>query len=1147
MADEHHDLVEALRAGPAVLFLGQRILSAYSQTDHFLTAVSAKLALPEDAGYSGLPDAWSKWTTDTLPGFLQGISSRVAVPEGLAVLAAAPWNAVLTTGVTEVVERALRVGGRTVVPRWNPSFVPEDPRNRSRLHLSYLFGCVNGEATADRPPGSRIELLKRHVVAQRILGEIPSLVTPRGVLVIDGYDPADDWLRVDQLTPYLSQLGRGQVHWFNAPLGIALDDLGQDLLERGILTLYREPLADRIKAVGPVVVGFDPDELPGGVVLTIRKVPHRFSLPDWRRHTSGLTVLTDAATATPPPANSDDDLYQMFRQFLADSGIRPVPRWEDYARGFLFPRDAYQQFSRQVLDQLYQQVLKPDPFLLSGQAGSGKSVSLAQLALDARRAGWPVVYLGRNSPRGAFERVGVVCEFMEGLGAQSVLVTWDANQEPEEYAALAQHLAGRGRKALVVGSCYRRETRFPGVHFTPQLTVPHERDRFFEYLARFGIPVSADQALEVDDHFFAVLFRFLPASRPALRKGLPPEFKYGLDMAHQAPEKRTERPGSRGWLIDRLREQFPERWGNLFQDPPASGSLPEDPEERDRRRVEELTQLIMVPGRYGVALPVDILNRCLGDQGFDLLRRIDPQQLGVIDWSEDDEGNPVLQVRHPLEARLLCEYIPITPEDEIRILRRVATAANIPIWPAQNHETCFITQLFRRIEPDGEYGDLFRNRLGDLVGILSELRNAPPRRVHPQLALREGNLRREWLKEINNQLAGGAAPATDPLTVFLDGTNLLTEALTVIERAEDQKRYRRLASHISTELACLYGTAQEYYAGLVKAGGTPGEINRWRAEMQEHYQEAIEHCKYAQRVDPLNDRTPDVRVWVTRDRLEAQAADLTDEDRGRLLAEIYDALEEDSWVTQPERQQQRYAELGQLIGDRTMFDRAIDTLVAIKSPLATYLLACDMAYTSDHQLRPRPQLMAALQLLDEATEALNDLKTLRLYQRLWWEVHGNPDLLQPGKERVRVRMTEAEWRRFADLLRRRQHLEGESSLRNQFLSALALFHAGEFRKAKDQFDLLQQLSGGVNRAVRLALWCGSNGQPIDCRGKINRVYNEDRRGVVYVPQARLTIPFQTEDFYGQRVEPGQFLEEFHVAFNFRGTIADPIRRGGKKS
>jgi hypothetical protein len=1146
MAADQGNLVEVLRAGPAILLLGQRILAEYGTQDHFLAAVSEKLERPYEAGYARLPEDWAKWPAEALPGFLQGISSRVAVPEGLGVVATAPWNAVLTTSVTEVVDRAFRVGGRTVIAKWNPTTAADDPRSRNRLHVTYLFGCVNGESAGERPPGSRLELRKRQSIAQHGLEAMASLVTPRGALVIDGYDPSDDWLGLDQLILYVSRLGSGQIHWFNAAPNVAVaDELAQDLVTRGVLTLHPEPLADWIKTAGLVLCEFDPDETPGGISLTTRRGRHKFTLADWRRQTSGLTVPDDVATAAPLPANSDDDLYQMFRQFLADSGYRSTPRWEDYLRCFVFRRDAYEKLYDQVAEQLADSALKPEPLILSGQSGSGKTVSLTQLAVDARRVGWPVVCLGRNIQWGVFERVGVVCEFLEGLDQECVLVVWDGNQDSGEYAALAQHLAGRGRKALVVGSCYRQSARFGGIHFDTRLVAPLERDRFFVHLAQFGIAVSADQVREVDDTFFTLLFRFLPTLRPALRKGLPPEFKLGLEMARQAPEKRSERSASRGWLIDRLKEQYPDRWATLFSGPPAADHAA-DPDERDRRLVEELTQLIMVPGRYDVALPVDTLNRCLGDQGLDLIRQIEPQKLGVFDWSEDESGNPLLVVRSSLEARLLCEYVPITPEDEIRILRRLVTAANIPPWPAQNHESQFVAQLFRQLEPDGEYGHLFKNRLGDLVAILTDLRNTAPRRIYPQLALREGNLRREWLKEINGQLLSGMAPTADPFAVFLDGTELLTEAVALIERAGDQRRHRRLSSHILTELASLYGTAQRYYAGLIQQGTSPAEITRWRTAMRDHYQEAIDHCKEAQRMDPLNDHTPDVRIWVTQDRLRAEAADLTEEERGRLLAEIYDALEEDSWANQPERQQERFTELAKLIGDRAMFDRAISALKARNSPLATYLTACDLAYTPDHLFRSRQDLANTITFLDAQPDSMNDLKTLRLYQRVWWELHGNPDLLQRDKERVRVRMSEAEWRRFADLLLRRRQLEGEGSLRTQFLSAVALFHAGEFRQARDEFDLLQQLPGGSNRAVRLALWCDAAGVPILCRGKINRVYNEDRRGVVFVPQIRQVIPFQTMDFYGQRIEVGEFLDEFHIAFNFRGPIADRIQRRERK-
>jgi hypothetical protein len=184
-----------------------------------------------------------------------------------------------------------------------------------------------------------------------------------------------------------------------------------------------------------------------------------------------------------------------------------------------------------------------------------------------------------------------------------------------------------------------------------------------------------------------------------------------------------------------------------------------------------------------------------------------------------------------------------------------------------------------------------------------------------------------------------------------------------------------------------------------------------------------------------------------------------------------------------------------------------------------------------------------LAYLDRTTDALDDLRILRLYLRVWWQLHGNPDLYDG--ERVGASLKPSEWQRLSGLLARRLlHPEEETNAYAQFLYAWSLFQLEEFARSKDEFHKLERLGmGGKYRVIRLATWCDSEGKPIPCAGTIRRLYggDEGERGFVYCSRARSQIPFQTKDFLSQQLRRDGPLDDFYIAFNFRGAIADPAK------
>jgi hypothetical protein len=81
-------------------------------------------------------------------------------------------------------ERSGRIGGNCSRSS-KKKYRPRDPRNKSILHCTYLFGCVNRTDPGERPPLNKSEWRSRRQVAIALTRRLPELLTPRGVLARD--------------------------------------------------------------------------------------------------------------------------------------------------------------------------------------------------------------------------------------------------------------------------------------------------------------------------------------------------------------------------------------------------------------------------------------------------------------------------------------------------------------------------------------------------------------------------------------------------------------------------------------------------------------------------------------------------------------------------------------------------------------------------------------------------------------------------------------------------------------------------------------------------------------------------------------------------------------------------------------------------
>ena len=370
-------------------------------------------------------------------------------------------------------------------------------------------------------------------MATALARRLPELVTPLGILVIEGYAGRRDLLAPEQFLPILADLGPEQVHAFSVSEELAGEPYVKELVSRGLLVLHAESLADVLgtgAAEGAIQLG--PREERDRHVHRIEVGEQALEVPRelWNRVSRSVVVVDDSILAQPRPL-SPDARYLAFRDFLATA--EGEPKWAGFARGFAFRRDfedCLEALVRERIDNLGQD---DEPLIVHGQTGPGKTVALGALAYSLRRGkACPVLFIDRRSQRPVPADVEVFCRWCEDEGAAVTLVVWDGMVEPHEYAQFLRYLASRGRRVVLVGSAYKQAGELassPNLVLAPGDLSTDEVERFGAFLEAVDENLK-DLAAALpklgDETFLVALYRLLPSTRSAVRHGVAREMEY---------------------------------------------------------------------------------------------------------------------------------------------------------------------------------------------------------------------------------------------------------------------------------------------------------------------------------------------------------------------------------------------------------------------------------------------------------------------------------------------------------------------------------------------------------------------------------------------------------------------------------------------
>jgi hypothetical protein len=1132
------ELISRFKQGPVMLLLGQAYWQVDSGRDLLLEEIGRKLRLDQSqaTSYRVLLETGDKGSEESILAWLDQKCSILSPPPYFETLTQIGWTSILSSSIDSIWYRAFRSDWREVIPIFEEKYYPSDSRSRLRLHCFCLFGSVNRTQMEDRPPLNVLDYLKRRQTAVSMARRIPELLTPLGTLVILGHSGKCDWLAFEDLAPIIDDLAPGQAHLFDSDETIFSDPLYSALATKGKITGWKSSFPSLIAgALSEGRLRFDALSEETGGRRRVNLGGKNIAVPShiWNTVTHSAIVLERAHFEQPYEASAEKR-YHDFRNFLAETSNNPI--WSGYSRGFAFGREFEHTLTQAIHKRLQDSRNRETPIIVSGQTGTGKTIALQSIAYSfGIRGDIPVLFIPRRSQRPLSADVDLFCKWAEDTGATGTLIVWDGMLRPENYFDLAGTLSGRGRKILLVGSSYAfetealmREMRNTVIEAPAELSEK-EILRFTDFLNSIDPSLAAyltPRSALFDESFLVALYRLLPPSRSSIRSGLVGEVGFAEQELEKALQNQPVGIQGRTLLGEALI-----RAGLLgMESIPSEDGLSIDGETYSF--MQSITALVMVPGRFGLRIPIELLLRALGTNSFGDFQRV-LSASSVFSWSEDAHGNILIGPRHPLEAKLIVEARLGGSRAEADVAKKLIIDLRDSPLDGDSSEVQFILDLVRSMGPDGESRDYFGPYFEEFANTFSELRTRRGVR-NLRLMLTEANLLREFVSFQSSR----QRPTADAARLLQQAEDVL---VSILEETQHEKPLRRLTSAVLVELASVQG-ARLISELRSSSGAAPAAIAL--DKLRSYLRDALA-------LDPENYYPYDVLSWATTALLKSSICD--PELRLSAQAEIlhYLAIAESMNFTPDARQRldQRRMEVGQLIKDDSMVQSAFDSLLQSGSALGYYLKAVNLAgdFVSEEKLTERERLRceSAVDFLQDNYSAIAvDAKCLYLLFRLWWRSQTGKKLF--AGERQTLAFSREKWKHLESLLILLLSCsEFHLNPTLKYLKGITEFHLGGYESSFQLFSELERDSEsmrGLRRIVRSYLSSREDGGPRVYNGTVNWVDVYKNRGEVFVEELRRSVTFLPLDFGRPNIKQYDALPPFHLAFNFIGIVVDPAEK-----
>ncbi|MEP9347807.1 hypothetical protein [Xanthobacter sp. KR7-225] len=1131
-------LNEAFQEGrPVVLFAGQGFDLQGTATDPVLSSLSRRLGVDEGlASWSaalriGLSAADTDWLAERF--------SRSVPTEGALAAYELPWAAAFTLSIDPNFPRRLETRGRQPEAVLAAGTFARVPRSRSRPPVHFILGKA-GETASDAAPPIDVASLKRRMARHgvELLNRIAETATARGVIVIAGFNPAGDWIDIDDLLAPLSDRAGSKIVWFGA-LDTTDSAFAADMVKAGSLLIEPYSLANAIAGPGANWTRFSasatPDE-PSMVTLAsgILDITPAVRL----RVEASAAVVDDGWTSGADPIQPRA-VESAFRRFHGDlAGFRG--RVEGIAHGFAFRREFEHHLIKVIEAALRRRGESDGVVIVHGQSGTGKSIALARLARELRlRLRLPVVVSTTRVP--AHADLDAFCAEAERADAVATVLLCDTNEPVQRYLELASAMRSRGRRLLIVGTSYRVERHLQttaGQHVeAPAAMSDGEISDLRALLARFApdLPEPRQHSAE-EGNTLAMLYRLIAQGREHIRSRVNAEARFAERGIRQRA-LRAPRPPARSQLAESLiAAGIVPSTSSLFVEDESAAALGLDAAGR-------LIDYVMAPGRLNCPVPLNLLMRMLtrhsGALELEQILHVFAD-LDIFRWhSSNNEGTELLiSPRLQLEAELICRSRLGDVRTEIQ--RLVELIGSIEASGVDREtERSFLMDLLQKLDRHGPRNDAYREGYLDFAKALTKLRTERGV-VEGPLIVRECTFRRQAIWAQDGRYQTNSMDEGHRLKILDEARSIVEEAFRLIGSGALQAS-KRTRQNLASERASIYG-----YLAVQRS-----RLN----DVEGAWADYLAAKTASTRAIALSgDYHPvDIALWTSSDLLEE--LDMLPERRAEVIADIYAGLDLVDVETLGGDQRARYFErktkAGDLVGNAELSFEAIAGLEGVAPAAASFLIArriaeplesADKPYTAGERALAREAADFISGRRDQ--ETADDPRCARLLLRLRWAEATGQRLLSSQRG-----LTPGEPGQVANLLtiitgiNERAGLDQRNSER--YLEAVLAWMSRDFHRSSEIWRSLSRDSEFEDRArvVRRLIASGADGVPLRFRGRVEGVKG-DADWKVRIEGFNTTVNLLVREFADQDLAHGRELRDFGVAFNYVGPIADPLTRSG---
>ena len=1116
------------RGVPLVTLLGQRA-GWGSEIDPVLQLALAKLERGTDSGWRAIllrtphPEHFDSWLEERF-------ARRAPSSEQIAI-ADLPISAMFTSSIDPGWSNLVTTGGREPDPILIGDPLPPIARSKRRPPIFFLFGRAAPGPLETRPPQTLQSLAQRRIRhSANMLRNILEVATPVGLVVVDGYDPSQDWLRAEELLAVLSAAPTGGVLWCGAQFGFEADDqetfdqlVSEGIIVRDDRTFGQIALALPTDPMEKISQNWDDPEL-----VTLPNGKQLVTSPRLRLTTqASALIVDDSLTGFIPPLQSalEQSAFENFHSIPNSVRVR----LEGVRRDFAIQRDFEPHLYRRLNQALRQHHRESGALILHGQSGTGKSIALARAALRVRSENLAAVLFASERLPNPADVAAFLAE-VDQRGATTLIVV-DVHLAPTRFDELLEALRSRGHRVVVVGVSYRIEDHFTRssdryIEASGQLSQG-EQEQLVALAARFNVsgklPTNEPYAL-------ARFYWQLPGSRRLLAQGLGKEARASQSsIANQGANATvTQNVTALGLALMQAgyRGEIPVIEDGAAQDVEGTSSA------------AKVIDYIMAVARLYKSVPVNLVLRAiLKDRlsggtafGIDLVHGVFKDQ-DLFRWHYGDENGEELLVgaRLQLEAELICNSRLGGPVEEASRLIELITQSYRAGFEG-NEETKFVIDIVYALGPDGPFGERYKDSYADIARALTALREKNGV-MSARLMLQEATLRRHFIR--THDLDPG-----DKELILDEASRSVDHALTLIGQSGSQRLHasRKTQEHLWVERAATYG-----YLATDAA-----QRDASAAEVWSSYRAAREAGQMASgRVDtyfPL-----DIALWMPVGVLK-EGTQLGDVERREIEADVQATLEivDPSSLPpdQAERFQRQRLSLAGVLNDEPLSDEAFAELERLGSTAGYYLRAREMAPDRPEagEIVEKPDVVAAEKtrnyLWTNFEKVRSDARCLRLLINCEWAVATSRWLFRGTRQPLPI---------------------GEESLRRLHLLTTELLSLGEAQMQPRYRYLecvLRWLTGSEVEAISAWRRLAADTEYVE-RGRVlnrhtmNTEQGEPRRfsGIIdrQIGAGRWSVLVQNLRRHVDLVEDrgkmgdfatGQVLTGFSISFNYIGPIVD---------